>query len=76
MKKICVIILLCGFSVANAQQNLRGWHTQGQTFLVWEHPESVSLDTTYEIYTSSQTITSIGNATWIGKVFANNGANT
>ncbi|MBI4722924.1 MAG: T9SS type A sorting domain-containing protein [Candidatus Stahlbacteria bacterium] len=76
MKKVYVIILLCVFSSANAQQNLQGWHTQGQTFLIWEHSESVPSDTTYEIYHSLQPITSISNATWIGKVFANNGANT
>ncbi len=78
LKNFCVaiVVFLCVLSSANAQQNLQGWHTQGQTFLVWKHLEPVPQDTTYEIYTSSESITSISNATWIGRVFANNGANS
>ncbi len=70
-----IIVLICAFSFAYAQQNLRGWHTQGQTFLIWEHSGAVPADTTYEIYRSPQPINSLSNATRIGRVFANHGEN-
>uniref|UniRef100_A0A7V0Z5M7 Uncharacterized protein n=1 Tax=candidate division WOR-3 bacterium TaxID=2052148 RepID=A0A7V0Z5M7_UNCW3 len=70
-----IIVLICAFSFAYAQQNLRGWHTQGQTFLIWEHSGTIPPDTTYEIYRSPQPINSLSNATRIGRVFANNGEN-
>jgi len=52
-----LVIFLYVSNFAYAQRDLRGWHTQGQTFLA------------YEIYTSSQPITSFNNATWIGRVY-------
>ncbi len=55
--------------------NLSGWHTNGQTFLVWEHsPAGPPL--IYEIYLSSNPITSINGATLIGAVYSNNGENS
>ncbi|GAG62218.1 unnamed protein product, partial [marine sediment metagenome] len=71
-----IIVSLNVFSPVYAQQNLQAWHTQGQTFLVWQHSGPIPQDTTYEIYTGSQLITSISNAIWIGRVFADNGANS
>ncbi|MDD5530484.1 MAG: T9SS type A sorting domain-containing protein [bacterium] len=78
MRRLLFVILL--FSTVNSklvygQQNVRVWHTQGQTFLLWQHSNPIPEDTTYEIYQSSQLITSIKNAVLIGRVFANNGAN-
>ncbi len=70
-----VVLIFSILNSAYAVQNLRAWHTNGQTFLIWQHSGSVPPDTTYDIYTSSQPIHSIGNAIWIGRVFANNGAN-
>ncbi|MDD2889129.1 MAG: T9SS type A sorting domain-containing protein [bacterium] len=78
MKRFLCIILLFyvdSLKLVYAQQNLRVWHTQGQTFLLWEHSKTIPDDTTYEIYQSSQPITSIKNAVLVGRVFANNGTN-
>ena len=79
LKNICAVILvnlLSVLSFAHSQQSLSGWHIQGQTFLIWEHSVPTPPHITYNIYTSSQPVTSISNATWIGRVFANNGANS
>src|SRR4030042_3114790 len=54
--------------------NLRGWHTGGQTFLVWEH-SSDDPPFIYEVYSSTQPITILSDATLIGSVFSNNGEN-
>lgn len=56
-------------------KNLRAWYTAGQTFLVWKNPSEGPPPDTYEIYTSSAPIDSLANATWIGKVYSDNGAN-
>ena len=71
------VLLLCIFfpEYSSAQQNLEAWHTQGQTFLIWEHSETLPPDTTYDIYTSPDPITSIEDAAWAGRVFARNGSN-
>ncbi len=72
---LMIILFLFIFSgFAHAQQNLRAWHTQGQTFLVWEH-SAMPVPETYEIYSSPQPITSIADAKWIGRIFSDNGAN-
>lgn len=57
---LLLCILLPEYSYA--QQNLEAWHTQGQIFLIWEHSETLPPDTTYDIYTSPDPITSIEEA--------------
>ena len=64
LKVVCLssVIFLCIVSSAYTQQNLRAWHTQGQTFLVWEHSQPTP-PKTYQIYTNSAPINSISDAT-------------
>ena len=52
---------------ADAQENLRAWHINGQTFLVWE--DSPPTPFTYDIYKSSDPITDLAGAELIGRVF-------
>lgn len=59
----------------SAQTNIRAWHASGQTFIAWEHSGLVPDDTTYDIYRSDQPINSLSTATWVGRVFACDGAN-
>lgn len=57
-------------------RNLRTWHTDGQTFLVWEHSDQgPPISDTYSIYRSDQPITTIDGAELIGIVSADNGSN-
>ena len=77
VNKSCImvtVIFLCFLGSVEAQENLRAWHTQGQTFLIWEHSVVIP-SATFDVYSALQPITSIDNATWIGRVFAGNGFN-
>jgi predicted esterase len=57
-------------------KNLRGWHTDGQTFLVWEHPDQgPPASRAYYIYSSSYPIYSVDDATVIGMVTSDNAIN-
>jgi len=38
-----LVIFLYVSNFAYAQRDLRGWHTQGQTFLVWKHSKLILL---------------------------------
>lgn len=52
---------------ANAQKNLRGWHKNGQTFLVWE--ETSPRPYTFDVYKSKAPISNLEKAELIGRVF-------
>lgn len=57
-----------------AKTDLRVWHLDGQTFLVWKlgaAPET----TTFDVYRSDEPITSLDSAQWVGRVLASNGEN-
>ncbi len=53
--------------------NLSGWHTDGQTFLVWEHYTSgYPNNHIYQIYASPEPIHFIDEAILVGEVLSNN----
>jgi acetyl esterase/lipase len=50
-----------------AQSNVRAWHDDGQTFVVWT--EGALLPCSYEIYRAGAPVTDVSQATRIGRVF-------
>lgn len=69
----CGLFFFPGPEGCRAQSDFQGWHTRGQTFLVWEH--NAPGDTLYDIYASDEPIGSLSGAQWIGRCFSDNGAN-
>jgi len=61
---------------APAQTNLRAWHANGQTFLVWDLGGPVAGDATYGVHRSGSPIGSLAGVPFVGRVFADGGANT
>ncbi|NJN64490.1 MAG: hypothetical protein HC882_06145 [Acidobacteria bacterium] len=51
-----VAIMVATASVARAQSDLRAWHADGQTWLVWTNDRAFAGLQTYDIYRSSQPI--------------------
>jgi len=67
------LVLFPAVERCRAQTDLQGWHTRGQTFLVWGN--DAPGDTLCDIYASDQPISSLSGARWIGRCFSDNGAN-
>ncbi len=74
-----LILLTLSFSQASSDatpKNLRGWHTDGQTFLVWEHPdEGPPPSRAYMIYSSPYPIDRVDEAERVAMVSSGNGIN-
>lgn len=64
-----VVIVVATASVARAQSDLRAWHADGQTWLVWTNDRAFAGLQTYDIYRSSQPITSLAGATRVGRLY-------
>ncbi|MEM7201513.1 MAG: hypothetical protein AAF628_14685 [Planctomycetota bacterium] len=73
LRLLCLIALVA--PTISAQTNLRAWHRDGQTFLVWQHARLIP-PPTYDIHAAATPITSLTSTNRIGRVFASNGANT
>jgi len=71
MKKISLPLialwLFCQSSTSHAQTNMRGWHANGQTWLVWE--DTLPYPETYRIYKASEEFTDISAAEQTGRIF-------
>ena len=74
-----LLFLLLTPSIAlsdHVPKNLRAWHTDGKTFLVWEHSDlGPPISHVYEIYASPRPINSIENASLVGWISSNEGIN-
>ncbi len=63
-----VVVSLVAFAApAPAQTDVRAWHEDGQTFVVWD--ESPLATDTYEIYRASSSVADTSLATFVGRVF-------
>lgn len=69
------ILVFCFGRSVSAQTNLRAWHNEGQTFLVWEHQDNQKATDTYEIYRSTSPFQTLTDGLLAGKVFADCGSN-
>jgi acetyl esterase/lipase len=67
------VVPLLGLALASgsaaAQTNLRGWHEQGQTWLVWTDDRAFNGHETYDVYVSDQPIDDLADATLLGRLF-------
>ena len=54
---------------APAQTNLRGWHANGQTWLVWTADQTFANAETYSIYVASAPITNLASASLTARLF-------
>ena len=72
----CVVVIALVLMVASteAQTNLRAWHADGQTFVVWQHGTAMP-PARYDVFASATPIRRLTDAIWIGRVCADNGAN-
>jgi len=61
------LFLISQWMTCPAQMNLRGWHADGQTWLVWE--DTVPSPETYRIFKSSDAINTISSAEQTGRIF-------
>ncbi|MBZ0271196.1 hypothetical protein K8I61_04115 [bacterium] len=61
------IVGLFAMAPAIARADLRGWHANGQTWLVWE--VEFPLPFTYDIYVSNAPITNVTGETPIGRIY-------
>jgi hypothetical protein len=71
MRPRIAIVAAISFAVAApalAQTDVRAWHEDGQTFVVWT--ESALPTITYEIYRASSAVADTSQATFVGRVFA------
>ena len=72
MKRICFPLFVLTFVLAvaaNAQTNLRGWHSDGQTWLVWTDNQTFTGAETYSVYVSSTPIASVAAASLTARLF-------
>lgn len=69
MRRIALVSTICLFaaSPAFAQTDVRAWHEDGQTFVVWQ--ESPLPTVTYEIYRAASAVADTSLATFVGRVF-------
>lgn len=63
------IAMLCGALSTHAQTNLRGWHANGQTWLVWTDNQTFANAETYNIHVSGAPIANLASAPLIGRLF-------
>jgi len=64
---MAVAMVLVLATSASAQTNVRAWSAAGQVFVVWRVDATAPL--TYDVYRSSTPVTSIAQATLVGRVF-------
>ncbi|MCZ7586571.1 MAG: hypothetical protein M5R36_26340 [Deltaproteobacteria bacterium] len=62
-----MLLCLLWSATAGAQTNVRAWHADGQTWIVWE--DAAPQPFTYEVYRSSSPISDLGTATFVGRLF-------
>lgn len=63
------LLALCWAPTVFAQSSLEAWHSDGQTWLVWQHDRDFAEHDTYEIYHSNAPITSLDDAQRVGRIF-------
>lgn len=65
--------LLAAFALAaplaDAQQDLRAWHADGQTFLVWEDDQTFADAESWSIYRAPSPITEVATAELVGRTY-------
>jgi len=64
---ITAAILCISTAAARGQTNLRGWYSDGQTWLVWE--DTPPTPDTYWVYGSTRPIVDVGQAVRLGRLF-------